>query len=348
MTLFLESTVVNEEQQGNGFSRYIKSEERITPVSSITLSPSKTFDRYPESPIDGRPKPILPRSSASDTEPDSKKSDNDRVISAMPVRPVFDDSDSSAKPISDGKTIASNHIHEDKSPSILIKSVPLTSSLFANKIHEQQEQIEESFTKARRFTINFPDGRSQGYIWRCERLYEQLRRIFDENEYDSNNFIVVDNNQIFIDFTNNNRLPHRLTPQYYIIQRDLLISIHFYYRNNSYQYLITPNCETTDIIDHFMGENNVQLTSSDVYFCFFDKFGKTIEGGKMNEILKVNNNSLPFQVTVEEMASSTSTLCEITIQLSKGKYRVSQKSRVKVNSSFSFNLSQRVNQFDIN
>ncbi|CAF1263604.1 unnamed protein product [Rotaria sp. Silwood1] len=238
----------------------------------------------------------------------------------MPVGPVSDDSNSSAKAISEDSTTASNRIHEDKSPSILIKCVPLTSSLFAKKIHEQQEKIEESFTKARKFTINFPDGRSQIYLWRVEQLYERLRKIFDENKYDSNRFVVVDNNQIFIDFIKNNRLPHRLTPQYDIIQRDLLIPTHFYYKNNSFKYLITPNCEIADIIDHFIGENNVRSTSSDMYLCFFDKSGKIIEGGKMNEILKVNNNSLPFIVTVEEMASSTSTLCELTIQLSKGKY----------------------------
>ncbi|CAF3398108.1 unnamed protein product, partial [Rotaria socialis] len=297
--------------------KYSNPDDVSTPDSTIISDPDKKSYRYSASPIDGRPKPSLSQSSVCDTEPDSKKSDYDPVKISVPVRLASNDSDSSCKPISDDKITPSNHIHEDKFPSISIKSVPLTSSPFAKKIPEQQEQIEESFTKARRFTINFPDGRSQAFFWRGEKICEQFKKIFDDNTYDLNNFVVVDNKQIFIDFINNNRLPHRLVPQYDIIQRDLLISIHFYYKNNTFKYLIKPNCEIADIIDHFIGENNIRSTSPDAYLCFFDKLGKIIQAGKMNEILKVNDNSLPFHVTVEEMTSSTSELCDLTIQLSK-------------------------------
>ncbi|CAF2184712.1 unnamed protein product [Rotaria magnacalcarata] len=311
------SIEINQEQHENCLHRYSNPDDVSTPDSTIISDPDKKSYRYSASPIDGRPKPSLSQSSVCDTEPDSKKSDYDPVKISVPVRLASNDSDSSSKPISDDKITPSNHIHEDKFPSISIKSVPLTSSPFAKKIPEQQEQIEESFTKARRFTINFPDGRSQAFFWRGEKICEQFKKIFDDNTYDLNNLVVVDNKQIFIDFINNNRLPHRLVPQYDIIQRDLLISIHFYYKNNTFKYLIKPNCEIADIIDHFIGENNIRSTSPDAYLCFFDKLGKIIQAGKMNEILKVNDSSLPFHVTVEEMTSSTSELCDLTIQLSK-------------------------------
>ncbi|CAF3326320.1 unnamed protein product [Rotaria sp. Silwood2] len=294
-------TDFNQQQNENRFHQYINATYMTIENADITLdSPDEPYQYPPESPISENG--IEP-----DLEPESIVPDDDDIFpEPKPNENIID--------------IPDDPHQEKKSPSISIRSVPLTSSVIAQNIHEQQEQVEESLSKPRKFAIHFPDGESTTHLWRAERLYEQLNRIFDEKGYDLNSFVVVDNNQIFIDFINNNRLPRRLTLQYHIIKKDLLIPIHFYYKNNSFKYLVTSNCEIANIVDHFVGENNLRPTSSDVYLCFFDEFGKIIESGKIEDILKVNNNLAPFHVTVEEMTSSTNTLCEITIQWLKGKY----------------------------
>ncbi|CAF4177159.1 unnamed protein product, partial [Rotaria sordida] len=185
-----------------------------------------------------------------------------------------------------------------------LKSVPCTSSIFFQQIHKYREEpsIKSIISnKAQKFTIIHPNGESKTYLWKNENFCEKLQILFNEKKYDHDLFVVVNKNEIFIDFTKNNYRsssdPSLL--EYYIIEKQYLIQIQIHFRSNISEYFTTSKCKISTIIHHFIDEKQLESLSSDRILCFFDEFGKCIDDGIINDLCKTHHKTVSIFVTEE-------------------------------------------------
>lgn len=214
-----------------------------------------------------------------------------------------------------------DEINYSVSVQLLIKTVPLTSSIFNQKMHEERQKIVEKesvpTTKAQRFLVTYPDGKTVGHLWRNEKLYEQFRKVFQEKKYDSDTLVVVDKDQIFIDFMNNNSQPsHQISLEYHIIKKDLLIQIQFKFKTKIFEYMVTSGANVSTVINHFIHDNNLQSISPEIYLNFSDEFGKCIN---CETIADISANKL-INIIVTEENTNDGTLCEVTLHPNEGNY----------------------------
>ncbi|CAF1275007.1 unnamed protein product [Didymodactylos carnosus] len=204
---------------------------------------------------------------------------------------------------------------------LFIKFVPLTSSTFIQQMHEQRSKKEEvefiPLTKAQKFIITHLDGKTAAYLWKGERLYEQLRKVFNDKKYDINTLAVIDKDEIFVDFTNNNsQLPHRILLEYYIIQKTQLVQVHFQFQTKLFEYLVTSNTNISTIIERFIHDNNFQLIPPDICLNFSNEFGKCINGKIIADI----SDKKIINIIVKEENADAGTLCEVTLHSKGGKH----------------------------
>ncbi|CAF4842456.1 unnamed protein product, partial [Rotaria sp. Silwood1] len=200
-----------------------------------------------------------------------------------------------------------------------IKSVPCTSSVFIQQIH--QYRIESSIesiiiNKVQKFTIVHPNGESKTYLWKSENFFDQLKKLFLEKKYDHNLFVIVTKNGVFIDFTNNNYFrSYQSLLEYHIIEKQCLIQIQFHYRTQIYEYLITSKCNISTIIHHFINDKQLKSLSSDIILCFFNEYGKCINDGIISDLCQTDQKIVSIFVTEE--SSNTSILYEMILQYNK-------------------------------
>jgi hypothetical protein len=202
---------------------------------------------------------------------------------------------------------------------LVIEVVQLQKSTFIQQIHDQRQKKEEiksiSLTKSSKFLITHPDDKTTGHLWKAERLYEQLRGLFIDKKYDSKTFVVIDKDQVFLNFMNNNtQLPRRIQLEYKITKQILLIQIQFYYQTKIFEYFVTSNTNISILIDRFIHDNDLQLISPDIYLNFSDEFGKCING----EIIADISDKKLIKITVTEENANNSTLCEVTLYPKEG------------------------------
>jgi hypothetical protein len=205
-----------------------------------------------------------------------------------------------------------------------LKFVPLTSSNLFEQIKQREESPVKAvlLTKAQKFIVTHPTAESKTYLWRSENLFEKLRSIFDKEKYDINRFVVVDKNEILVDFTNNNaRLPNQVPLEYFIIEKTLLFPIQFHFQTKLFQYFATSKSNISIIIDRFITDNYIQSSSKDIYLTFFDENGKTIDNVSIADLIsrtdQLQNKTIPITVTEED--NNTTMLCEITLRSKQGK-----------------------------
>jgi hypothetical protein len=203
-----------------------------------------------------------------------------------------------------------------------LKQVPLTSSTLFEQIHKQPSSSPTiALTKAQRFIITHPDGKANICLWKSENLFEKLRKLFDEKKYDINTFVVIDKNEILIDFTNTDaQLPHEISLEYFIIEKTLLFQIQFRFRRKLFEYFSTSKSNTSTIINRFITDNNIRLSSTDMYLCFFDEYRKSIDNETIADLANRTNsfeNKLII-ITVTEEDNNINSLYEITLRAKQG------------------------------
>ncbi|CAF1380067.1 unnamed protein product, partial [Rotaria sordida] len=212
------------------------------------------------------------------------------------------------------------HVEYSSLFELHIKFVSLTLSTLFEQIHQQcQEQQTQTIplSKAKKFIITHPDGKAHIYLWKSENLFEKLRHLFDKEKYDINRFVIVDKNEILIDFTNRNaQLPHEISLEYFIIEKTLLYSIQFNFQRKLFEYFATLKSNISIVIDRFIRDNNIKLLSNNIYLCFFDEHGKSIDNGTIADLTSQINHldNKTISITVTEEDNQTSMLCEITLR----------------------------------
>jgi hypothetical protein len=201
-----------------------------------------------------------------------------------------------------------------------IKLVSCTSSIFIQQIQKYREepQVESTpVTKAQKYIIVHPDEKPISYLWKSEKFFEQLQKLFVEKKYDYDSLVVVDKNEMFVDFTKNVYSPSSKTIlKYRIIEKQLLFQIQFQYGTRVYEYLTTSKSSISVIIYRFIDDNHLQSLSPDICLCFFDEYGKCIDDGTIDDLRKTDSRIILIKVTEEP--PNTNTLCELTLQSEKG------------------------------
>jgi hypothetical protein len=188
-----------------------------------------------------------------------------------------------------------------------IKLVPCTSSAFIEQIHKyrQEPSVEPPvINKAQKFTIVQPDGKTMTYLWKIEKLSEQLKKLFDPNV-----LAVVDKNEIFVDLTKTD--DHLLSLEYRILEKQLLIQVQFQFRTQVFEYLTTSKCHISTITHRFIDNHHLQSLASDTVLCFLDQYGKCIDDGIIADLCSTNSRTTT--ITVIEETSSTNTFCAIAL-----------------------------------
>ncbi len=198
-----------------------------------------------------------------------------------------------------------------------IKSVPCTSSVFIQQIHKYQEELQVEpiiITKAQKFTIVYPDKNSVTYLWKTENFFERLKKLFHDKKFDHDILVVVDKNEIFVDFTKNDyRPPHQSLLEYHIIEKQLLIQVQFQFRTQIFEYLTTSKCNISTIIHRFIDDNHL---SSDIILHFFDEYGKCIDDGIIADLYKTDSKKM--LIFVRDETSNTHTLSQLILRYQQG------------------------------
>jgi hypothetical protein len=218
--------------------------------------------------------------------------------------------------ISDIDLTDENRPNDDAKYSSLIevnmKLVPSTSSVFMQQIHKYREERQgetATVTKAQKYTIVHPDGKSNTYLWKSDKLFEQLKKLFDDKKYDQNVFAIVDKSGIFIDFTKNDYRPlHQSLVEYNIIEKQLLIQVQFHFQSQLSEYLVAPKGPISAVIQRFIHDKHLKSLSPEIILCFFDDYGRCID----NSTCKTDN------IFVTEEASNTNNLCEFVLRYREG------------------------------
>lgn len=209
---------------------------------------------------------------------------------------------------------------------LYIKFVPVESSVLFEQIHQQYEQpLAEAMplNKAQKIIVTLPDGKPRTSLWRIENLFEKLRELFNKEKFAFDALVVIDKNEILLDFTDkNSRLPKQISSEYFIIEKTSLFIIQFHYQENIFEYSTTDKCNISTLINRFISDNNIGTSSNNHYLCFFDQNGTSIENRTIaNLVQKLGSiENRRISITVTEENNQTSRLCEVTFRPKQSNY----------------------------
>lgn len=216
----------------------------------------------------------------------------------------------------------SNEIKYSVLFQLAIDIVSLQKSTFIQQIHEKRQEQKEIqsiiLTKFSKFFITYPENKIAAHLWKPEKFYEQLKKVFSEKNYDLESYAVIDNDQIFVNFMNNNTDQlRRIQFEFKIVQQTSLIKIQFYYKEKIFEYFVTSEANVMNVINRFIHDNDLHLISPDIYLIFFDEFGKCINEKTIDSV--VNDKSIKITVTTEDNPTD-SILYEVKFYPNEGKY----------------------------
>ena len=204
-----------------------------------------------------------------------------------------------------------------------VKWTPLTSSSLFDQIHQTRQSPatpSEVITRAQKFVVTYPDGKSQSYLLKSERLFDKLRSIFHEKNYDLNALAVVDKDAILVDFTNDaTRRTHAVSLEYSIIDRANLLLVQFSFHEQSFECRATSDARIRHVIDRFIEQRNEQGTSPTRCLCFFNSYGRTIDAVTIGELVNTTpHKEKTIAITVVEEDAEKNSLCQITLRTKQG------------------------------
>ncbi|CAF4026337.1 unnamed protein product, partial [Rotaria sordida] len=194
-----------------------------------------------------------------------------------------------------------------------IKSIALTASRLFQKIKPEPGSTSDP-VRVLRCDIIHPTSERQKLALRTENFYLKLRTIFEEKRY-FDNYVIIDQNQIHVDFLNenNNQSSPRISPEYHIIEKTLLNPIVLTFESKQIEYFATSECQISSVINRFLIDQQLTITSSDIY-SFFDEFGMHIDDDE--KIIKFyrSNNTNPIQIRIIQCKDNAHNLFEITFR----------------------------------
>ncbi|CAF4283555.1 unnamed protein product, partial [Adineta steineri] len=207
-----------------------------------------------------------------------------------------------------------------------VKPVPLTISILFEQIHNHKEEsIMIDLKKALKFSITHPDGKVASSFWKGENLFHKLREMFKKEKYDENIFVIIDKNDILLDFLNESTpVPKRMSQEYFIIQKESLFQIEFRFQDNNFKYFVSSNVKIPSIIQRFLTDYNIKPSSDENYLCFFNEHKRTIENETIADLIKQTNNpeSKTIPIIITENNLNTSLLYQITLRTKQNQEQI--------------------------
>ncbi len=206
------------------------------------------------------------------------------------------------------------------------KSVPLTASFLFEQIRDHKQKADSallSIPDISRFEIVYPDDTRKPIRFRTENIYQRLKTAFQEKNYSFNEFIVVDQNQIFVDFLNENNeksLP-RISSEYHIIPKTLLVPLILEFESKESEYLVTLKCQISSIINHFLIDHRLTFASSDTFLGFFDELGSYIHEDETIQNVYRSHNTNVIRIKIIKYEDNTNELSEVVLIFNEGNYR---------------------------
>jgi hypothetical protein len=198
-----------------------------------------------------------------------------------------------------------------------IRSVLITPSTLFKKILQSTE-IPSTPMAALRFPITHANGTMEKYLCKIENLSEQFKKIFEEKKYDFDQFVIIDQNQLFVNFMNENQATSKpyISSEYRIIEKTLLIPIILEFQEKQMKYLVTKETQISSIINRFIIDQAFNFTSSNIFLGFFDALGKYIEeDNSINNIYRPNDTS---RIKIIQYDNTQNKLCEVILRPKEG------------------------------
>lgn len=225
-----------------------------------------------------------------------------------------------AQPSIDSNDLPDENIQCTSLMTLDFKTVPCTSSVLSEAIHQYREEpLKEQITVTRpqKYIIILPSEESKSYLWWTKNICEQFKKLFNDKTYQLDLYVVVDKNEMFFDFTKNDyQLADPSILEYHIIEKQLLIQIQIHFRQEIIEYSTTAKCNFSTIIRRFIDDKQLRSLSSDIILCFFDEYGKCINNGTVNDLCKPHCKTISIFVTEEPLNGNT--LYELGLHNKKG------------------------------
>ncbi|CAF1180202.1 unnamed protein product, partial [Adineta ricciae] len=194
-----------------------------------------------------------------------------------------------------------------------LRSVSYLSLKFMQSLHQYRtERITEavSASSAPRFIVTLPGEKLIApFMCKAEKSQARLKKIFDDNHYDHNEFALIDINQIFVDINEDNFLPLQKSPiEYRIVKREDLVCVKFHFHSLNIEYVTTITNQLETIIKHFI---NNHIQSNDNYLCFYDQYGALIENVCIENVFDKSEKCV--NIVVKEKTVDDNSICEINL-----------------------------------
>ncbi|CAF1416941.1 unnamed protein product, partial [Rotaria sordida] len=232
---------------------------------------------------------------------------------------IFDNLITSTE-IQEPQHFSSQSIHEEKINYTSLFKLKLTSILLSSSVLFENSRIQaEQLTSKMPNThivITYLDGKQERYLCKPEKFYEQLKKIFEKKKYNSNTIVIIDSNQVFIDFmtkTINSSLSS-IETEYRIVEKTLLIPIVLEFENNSLKYFVTTEATLTSILSRFILDQQLKFNPSENYFSVFDVFGRYIADDCQITSLFYSNEQTSIHIQVFQCnTKDVNICCEVTL-----------------------------------
>jgi hypothetical protein len=196
-----------------------------------------------------------------------------------------------------------------------MKLVPCSSSNFLQQLHQYRiERIAEAILepKVPKFAITHPNGVATKLMFKADKFQERLRKIFDDHHYDHDQYVLVDKNEIFVDFNKNEFHPSQISSlEYRIVEREHLVCVEFQFRSSTMEYHTTSTNRIATVIKYFIDVNQPQDITTDTYLCFFDRYEACIEDVSMEDLRE--KKAKLVSIIVKEKTLVNNMLCEINL-----------------------------------
>ena len=152
-----------------------------------------------------------------------------------------------------------------------LELIPLPSSFLTDKFNNDQ------FTEQWTFKINYLDEMIEEYSCQIEEIQQRLKTIFQEKNYDFDQFALVDTNHILIDLNIENPMKSCLSEEYFIITKDSLNPIQIEFEDKQSSYHITQTTPISSLIQRFLFDHDKTIDSTKCHLAVFDQFGMFIQ-----------------------------------------------------------------------
>lgn len=194
-----------------------------------------------------------------------------------------------------------------------LKVIPMPAGPSANAA------VGEINEKAQRFSVKLPNGTLSPIVCKRDRLFDQLKKIFNVNRIDPKEKVVIDKTSIFVDLNGNNSPPARETClEYFIVDASSLFQVVFHLIDSQIERSCTAEAKIFTLCQHLISDHH--QTNAGTCLCFADAFGRLLSDVTVGELYQSTageNNIVTVSVTEEQLENSSS--CEVSMQINESK-----------------------------